>query len=85
MGQAERVTGHGRVRRAAAVALGLLAFAGTIVMLALHNWLLAVSFGCTAISLTLTLRESRTRDRAHRAEFEARLDRARQPPFPREP
>ena len=79
------MTGPGRVRRGAAVVLGLLALAGTIVVLASQNWLPAVSFACTAISLTITLTESRKRDRAHRAEFEARLDRARRPPFPREP
>ena len=54
-------------------------------MLASQNWLMAVSFACTATSMTITLSESRKRDRAHRAEFEARLDRARQPPFLREP
>jgi hypothetical protein len=85
IGQAERVTGRGRVRRGAAVVVGLLALAGTIVMLAAHEWLLAVSFACTVISLTITLTGSRERDRAHRVEFEARLDRARQPPFRPEP
>jgi hypothetical protein len=78
------VTGPGRVRRGAAVVPGVLALAGTVVMLAAHEWLLAVSFACTVISLTITLTGSRKRDRAHRAEFQARLDRARQPPFPRE-
>ena len=72
------------MRRGAAVVLGVLALAGTIVMLAARNWLMAVSFACTAISLTITLTESRKRDRAHRAEFEVRLDRARQPPSPRD-
>ena len=85
MGQARLVAGQGRVRRGAAVVLGVLALAGTIAMLAAHDWLLAASFAGTAISLTITLTESRRRDRAHRAAFEARLDRARQPPFLREP
>lgn len=64
-------------RRALITVLLGVPVAALFVTVVVGNWLSAAVLLATVISLTISWREARRRDREHRAAFEQRLERAR--------
>lgn len=57
--------------------LGVLAGALLVATIVVGNWWSAAALVAMVISVTVSWREARRRDREHRAAFEQRLERAR--------